>query len=179
MRIALLTATLLLAGCAGTPEILVSQPGATGPAALRSYEFRSSEAVLAAGDRARRSDARLAELAARKMAEKGYVKAAAGAAPDFILTYRIAVFASENPRDAFAYVRDPTTLTGRDLAPDPAGSEGLMREATLVLMALSVPQDKVIWQATASGVAAGQQELTSGALRTAGTMLDRFPRHQP
>ena len=72
-----------------------------------------------------------------------------------------------------------TTLTGRDLAPDPAGSEGLMREATLVLMALSVPDEKVIWQATASGVAAGQQELTSGALRTAGAMLDRFPKRKP
>jgi hypothetical protein len=179
MRIAVLSLALLLAACAGTPEILVSQPGATGPGPLRTYEFRSSEAVVAAGERARHSDARLAEIAARKMAEKGYAKAAAGTAPDFVLTYRVAVFTSENPRDAYAYVRDPTTLTGRDLAPDPAGSEGLMREATLVLMALSVPDEKVIWQATASGVAAGQQELTSGALRTAGAMLDRFPKRKP
>lgn len=179
MRIAVLSLALLLAACAGTPEIITSQPGASGPAPLRTYEFRSSEAVVAASDRARRSDARLAELAARKLAEKGYVPAAAGATPDFIVTYRVAVFTSENPRDAYAYVRDPTTLTGRDLAPDPAGSEGLMRDATLVLMALSVPGEKVIWQATASGVAAGQQELTSGALRAAGAMLDRFPSHQP
>lgn len=179
MRIAVLSLTLWLVGCAGTPEILVSQPGATGPAQLRTYEFRSSEAVVAASDRARRSDARLAEVANRKLAEKGYVQAAAGVPPDFVLTYRIAVFTSENPRDAFAYVRDPTTLTGRDLAPDPAGSEGLMREATLVMMALSAVDEKVIWQATASGVAAGQQELTSGALRAAGAMLERFPKRQP
>jgi len=179
MRIAALSLALLLAACASTPEIITSQPGATGPATLRTYEFRSSEAVVAASDRARSSDAKLGEVAARKLADKGYVPAAAGTTPDFILTYRVAVFTSENPRDAYAYVRDPTTLTGRDLAPDPAGSEGLMREATLVLMALSVPGDKVIWQATASGVAAGQRELTSGALRAAGAMLDRFPARQP
>jgi hypothetical protein len=179
MRTAVLSLTLLLAACAGTPEILVSQPGATTPAQLQTYEFRSSEAVVDAGARARQSDARLAEVAERKLVEKGYTRAAAGAAPDFILTYRVAVFTSENPRDAYAYVRDPTTLTGRDLAPDPAGSEGLVREATLVLMALSVPGEKVIWQATASGVAVGRQELTTGALRAAGAMLDRFPKRQP
>jgi len=180
MRIAaVLSLTLLLVACAGTPEILVSQPGATGPGQLRTYQYRSAEAVVAAGERARRSDARLAEIAARKLAEKGYSEAGPGATPDFILTYRVAVFTSENPRDAYAYVRDPTKLTGRELAPDPAGSEGLMRETTLVLMALSVPEEKVIWQATASGVAAGQQELTTGALNAAGAMLDRFPKRQP
>jgi hypothetical protein len=44
-------------------------------------------------------------------------------------------------------------------------------------MALSAGDggDKVIWQATASGVATGRHELTSGALRAANAMLDRFP----
>ena len=105
----------------------------------------------------------------------GYAPAPAGTTPDFIVTYRIAVFASENPRDAYAQIRDPTTLTGRELAPDPAGSEGLVREATLVLMALSGTSEKVIWQATASGIATSRRELSSGALRMASAMLDKFP----
>jgi hypothetical protein len=92
-----------------------------------------------------------------------------------VLTYRIAVFTSENPRDAYAQIRDPSALIGSDLAPDPAGSEGLVREATLVVMALSAADEKVIWQATASGVSTSRSELSSAALRAASAMLDRFP----
>lgn len=175
MRIPVLAATLLVAACAATPEIIVSEPGETRAAQLHTWEFRSSEAVRAAGAGPRHADDQLAKAAARKLAEKGYERAAPGTAPDFVLTYRIAVFTSENPRDAYALVRDPTSLTGPELAPDPAGSEGLVREATLVLMALSAREDKVIWQATASGVATGRHELTSGALRAVNAMLDRFP----
>mgnify|MGYP001053875023 FL=1 len=175
MRIPLLAATLLVAACAATPEIIVSEPGAMRAAQLHTWEFRSSEAVRAAGAGPRHTDDQIAEAAARKLAEKGYQRAAPGTAPDFFLTYRIAVFTTENPRDAYALVRDPTSLTGPELAPDPAGSEGLVREATLVLMAQSAGEDKVIWQATASGVATGRHELTSGALRAVNAMLDRFP----
>jgi len=178
MRIAVLAATLVLAACAGTPRILVTEPGSVRPQQLRTYEFQSSEAVRSAGSSARRADTQFAEAAARKMAEKGYEPAAPGTKPDFVLTYRIAVFATENPRDAYALVRDPTSIVGRDTAPDPAGSEGLVREATLVVMALSGEDDKVMWQATASGVATGQKELTTGALRAANAMLDRFPARQ-
>ena len=175
MRIPVLAATLLVAACAATPEIIVSEPGAVRAAQLHTWEFRSSEAVRTAGAGPQHTDDQLAEAAARKLAEKGYERAAPGTAPDFFLTYRIAVFTTENPRDAYALVRDPTSLTGPDLAPDPAGSEGLVREATLVLMALSAGDDRVIWQATASGVATGRHELTSGALRAVNAMLDRFP----
>jgi hypothetical protein len=175
MRIATLAATLLLAACAGAPPIIVSNPGDISPAELRTFEFRSSEAALAAGHRARDSDAQLAETIAHKLAAKGYEPAAAGTTADFVMTYRVAVFTSESPRDAYAQVRDPTSLIGRDVAPDPAGSEGLVRETTLVLMALSGTDEKVIWQATASGVATGPQELASGAIRAANAMLDRFP----
>lgn len=175
MRIAILTVTLLLAACAGAPSIIVSNPGAISPAELRTFEFRSSEAVLAAGHRARHSDADMAAAVARQLSAKGYEPAATGAAPDFVMTYRVAVFTSENPRDAYAQIRDPTSLIGPDVAPDPAGSEGLVRETTLVLMALSGADEKVIWQATASGVATGPQELSSGAVRAVNAMLDRFP----
>lgn len=179
MRIAALAATLILAGCAGTPQIIVSEPGAIHPAQLRTWEFRSFEPAQSAGPAARESDARIAETASHKLAEKGYERAAPGTRPDFILTYRIAVFASENPRDAYAMVRDPTSLIGPEVAPDPAGSEGLVREATLVLMALSAADEKVIWQAIASGVATGRHELTTGALRATHAMLDRFPVRKP
>lgn len=179
MRFAALAATLLMAGCAATPPIVVSEPGAIRPEQLRTWEFRSSEVVRAAGSGARRADSQVGDVAAQKLAEKGYERAAAGTKPDFILTYRIAVFASENPRDAYALVRDPTSLIGPEVAPDPAGAEGLVREATLVMMALAGEDEKVIWQAVASGVATGRKELTSGALRTAGAMLDRFPKRRP
>ena len=175
MRIAALAAALLLAGCAGTPPIIVSEPGAIHPDQLRTWEFRSLETVQSAGPAARHSDAQIAEAASQKLAGKGYEQAAPGTQPDFIVTYRIAVFTSENPRDAYAMVRDPTSLIGPEVAPDPAGSEGLVREATLVLMALSAQDEKVIWQAVASGVATGRHELTSGALRATNAMLDRFP----
>lgn len=175
MRIAALATTLFVAACAAMPQIIVSEPGAIHPAQLHTWEFRSSEAVRAAGAGPRHADDQLAEVASRKLAEKGYERAAPGTAPDFLVTYRMAVFTTENPRDAYAMVRDPTSLTGPDLAPDPAGSEGLVREATLVLMALSAGDEKVIWQATASGVATGRHELTAGALRAANVMLDRFP----
>lgn len=175
MRRAILAAIVLLSACAATPPILVSQPGQVRPQALATYEFRSSEAVLSAGAEARRSDARLAETVARRMAEKGYVAPPPGSVADFVITYRVAVFAHENPRDAYAQVRDPTSLIGTDIAPDPAGAEGLVREATLVVMALSTTDGKVIWQATASGVATGPKELTAGAARTVDAMLDRFP----
>ena len=175
MRTAFLTAALLVAACAGAPSIIVSNPGSVSPAELRTFEFRSSEAVLAAGHRARDSDADLAAAVARELGAKGYEAAAAGAKPDFLMTYRVAVFTSENPRDAYAQVRDPTSLIGPEVAPDPAGSEGLVRETTLVLMALSGADERVIWQATASGVATGPQELSSGAIRAVNAMLDRFP----
>jgi hypothetical protein len=174
MRIALLAAFALLAACASTSPIVVSK-SAVSPATFGSFEFRSSEAVREAGASARKADTQLEALVKRKLGEKGYAPAPAGTTPDFIVTYRIAVFASESPRDAYAQIRDPTTLTGRELAPDPAGSEGLVREATLVLMALSGASEKVIWQATASGIATSRRELSSGALRTASTMLDKFP----
>jgi hypothetical protein len=179
MRFAALAATLFLTGCAGVPTIIASEPGATRPEQLHTWEFRSSEAVRAAGTAARRADAQMAEVAARELGKKGYEQAAAGTRPDFVLTYRIAVFASENPRDAYAMVRDPTSLIGPEVAPDPAGAEGLVREATLVLMALSGDDEKVIWQAMASGVATGRKELTRGALRTAEAMLHRFPKRKP
>ena len=44
-----------------------------------------------------------------------------------------------------------------------------------MLMALSGTSEKVIWQATASGIATSRRELSSGALRTASAMLDKFP----
>jgi len=97
------------------------------------------------------------------------------AVTDFIVTYRLAVFVHENPRDAYAAVRDPGSLIGNETAPDPAGSEGLTRESTLVLMALAGPDEKAIWQATASGVATTREELSAGALRTVEAMLERFP----
>ncbi len=175
MRFAILATFSLLTACASAPSILVSKPGAVSPATLSSFEFRPSEAVRDAGAKARKADGQLGDLVVRKLIDKGYVQAVAGSTADFVVTYRIAVFASENPRDAYAQVRDPTTLIGRDIAPDPAGSEGLVREATLVLMAIAGPGEKVIWQATATGVATGQRELSSGALRTAAAMLDKFP----
>jgi hypothetical protein len=175
VRIPALAVLALLSACAAAPPILVSEPGSVTPASLGSYEFQSSEAAREAGSGERRADTQLAALVARKLDEKGYVRAAAGSEPDFIVTFRIAVFTSENTRDAYAQVRDPTSLIGTDIAPDPAGSEGLVREATLVLMALAGSQEKVIWQATASGVATSRRELTAGALRTAAAMLDRFP----
>jgi hypothetical protein len=174
MRIPTFALALLLSACA-TNAILVSSPGQVSPATLKTFEFRSSEAVLAAGPTARHSDSELAALVTRKLTAKGYAPATAGSRADFVVTYRVAVFSSENPRDAYALVRDPTSLVGTDVAPDPAGSEGLVREATLVLMGLSGADDKVLWQATASGIATSRRELSAGALRTASAMLDRFP----
>lgn len=174
MRFAILAAFAVLTACAATPPILVSK-SATNPATLGTFAFRSSDAVREAGSAARKGDAQLESLVVRKLSEKGYVRAPAGTAPDFVMTYRIAVFTSENPRDAYAQIRDPSALLGTDLAPDPAGSEGLVREATLVVMALSGANEKVIWQATASGVTTSRRELSSAALRTTSAMLDKFP----
>jgi hypothetical protein len=175
MRIAILAAFSLLCACATTSPILVTR-SATDPATLGTYRFMSSEAVRESGSAGRKGDARLEALVIRQLGEKGYAQAAAGTTPDFIVTYRLAVFTSENPRDAYAQIRDPSQLIGSDLAPDPAGSEGLVREATLVLMAQSGADDKVIWQATASGVTTSRRELSSAALRAAQAMLDRFPK---
>jgi len=178
MRIAILAVFALLSSCATTSPILVSK-SATSPATLSTFQFMSSEAVRESGSSGRKGDAKLEELVIRQLGEKGYRQAAAGTPPDFIVTYRLAVFTSENPRDAYAQVRDPSTLTGSDLAPDPAGSEGLVREATLVLMAQSGSDQKVIWQATASGVTTSRSELSAAALRTARAMLDKFPKRAP
>jgi len=178
MRIAILAALTLLCACATTSPILVTR-SPTDPATLGTYQFMSSEAVRESGKSGRKGDAKLEALVTHELGDKGYTQAAAGATPDFILTYRLAVFTSENPRDAYAPVQDPSKLIGTDLAPDPAGSEGLMREATLVLMALSAADQKVIWQATASGVTSSRRELSAAALRVAKAMLDRFPKKAP
>jgi len=175
MRIVVLAAALALSACVSTPQILVSQPGATSPAALESFAFRSSDAVVESGTPGRRADAQMRDKVVRSLASKGYVEAAAGTEPDFYVTYRVAVFLSESQRDTYTTVRDPTTLIRSDPIPDPAGSEGLVRQATLVLMAQSNTDDKVLWQAQASGVAASRTELTSGALRVASEMLRKFP----
>jgi hypothetical protein len=178
MRIAILAAFALLTACASTGPILVSK-SATNPATLGTFRFLSSEAVRESGSSGRKGDAKLEALVIRELGEKGYAQAAAGTTPDFIMTYRLAVFTSENPRDAYAQIRDPSHLIGSDLAPDPAGSEGLQREATLVLMAQSGVSEKVIWQAVASGVTTSHRELSSAALRAAQAMLDRFPARAP
>jgi hypothetical protein len=174
MRTIIIAAAILLGGCATNAELLVSQPGA-GPAGLATFSFRSAEAVVASGRRGAESDARLAALVERELATKGYVPAAPGTSPDFLVTYRVAVFVHENPRESYAPVRDPTGLIGTDIAPDPAGSEGLVREATLVVMALAAADETVIWQGTASGVATTRTELSTGALRSASQILKRFP----
>lgn len=178
MRLPVVAAALLLAGCAATPEIIFSTPGNVSPATLSTFAFRSSEAVVTSSDRGRSSDARLGEIVTRELVAKGYVPAAAGTEPDFTITYRIAVFVHENPRDAYAPIRDPGTLVGRDVVPDPAGSEGLVRDATLVLLAVSGTDEKVIWQATASGVAASRNELRNAAFSTVTAMLREFPERQ-
>ncbi len=175
MRLPVVAAALLLAGCAATPEIIFSSPGTVSPATLSTFAFRSSEAVVSSGDRGKTADTRLGEIVTRELLAKGYAAAAAGAEPDFTVTYRIAVFVHENPRDAYAPIRDPGTLVGRDVVPDPAGSEGLVRDATLVLLAVSGEGEKVIWQATASGVAASRNELRNAAFSTVTAMLREFP----
>jgi len=174
MRTVIIAAAILLGGCASNAELLVSQPGA-GPAGLATFSFRSADAVVASGRRGAESDARMAALIERELAAKGYLPATPGAQPDFLVTYRVAVFVHENPRDAYAPIRDPSGLIGTDVAPDPAGSVGLVREATLVVMALAAADETVIWQGTATGVATSRTELSTGALRAAGQILKRFP----
>jgi hypothetical protein len=174
MRVLLLVALLGLAACAASPQFVVSQPGGD-PSALSTYAFRSSEAVLSAGGKAREADARLADIVARHLAAKGYVPAAPGATPDFVVTYRIAMFVHESERDVYSPVRDPSTILGRDVAFDPAGREGLVREGTLVLLALSGSDGKVLWQGTASGATTTRGEFRRGAISAARAMLEQFP----
>lgn len=178
MRILVIAAALVLGACAAAPQIVVSQPG-TDPATLSTFAFRSSPAVVSAGQNARESDARLGEIVNRELTTKGYVPAAQGTKPDFIMTYRLAVFVRESERDVYSPVRDPTTILGPEVAYDPAGSEGLVREGTMVLMALSGSDEKVMWQATASGVTTTRSELRRSALAGARAMLEQFPPRRP
>lgn len=179
MRFLALVATLAVSACVATPRIIVSQPGSASPASLRTFEFRSSEVVVESGSRGQRADAQVAEKVRRALGAKGYAEAAAGTAADFYVTYRIAVFLSESPRDPYGTPRDPTTLIGRDAAPDAAGVEGLVRQATLVLMAQAPADDTVLWQGQASGVAASRAELSTGAMRAIDQMLRQFPARAP
>jgi len=175
MRFPALVAMLGLTACVATPQIIVSEPGPESPASLRTFEFRSSEVVVESGSRGRRADAQVAERVRRTLESKGYVEAQAGVPVDFYVTYRVAVFLSESPRDPYETPRDPTTLIGRDPAPDAAGVEGLVRQATLVLMAQAPADDRVLWQGQASGVAASRAELSTGAMRAIDQMLRQFP----
>ena len=179
MRFLALVAMLGLAACVATPQIIVSEPGPEGPASLKTFEFRSSEVVVESGSRGRRADAQVAEKVRRALVSKGYVEAQAGIPADFYVTYRVAVFLSESPRDPYETPRDPTTLIGRDPAPDAAGVEGLVRQATLVLMAQAPADDRVLWQGQASGVAASRAELSTGAMRAVDQMLRQFPTRAP
>lgn len=174
MRILVLAAALLFGACAGAPQLVVSQPG-TDPSTLSTFAFRSAEAVLGAGQHAREADARLAGIVKQDLVVKGYEPAADGATPDFVMTYRVAMFLRESERDVYAPVRDPTTILGSEVAFDPAGSEGLVREGTMVLMALSGTDGKVLWQATASGVTTTRSEFRRGVLSAARAMLEQFP----
>lgn len=174
MRITLLAAALLLAACAAPPQLVVSQPG-QDPATLATFAFRSSEAVVAAGDSAREADARLGETVRRELEAKGYVPAPEGATPDFVMTYRLAMFVHESGRDVYSPVRDPTTILGQEVAYDPAGREGLVREGTMVLMAVSGADGKVLWQGTASGMTTTRREFRKGILSGARLMLEQFP----
>jgi len=179
MRFLALVAMLGLAACVATPQIIVSEPAPEGPATLRTFEFRSSEVVVESGSRGRRADAQVAEKVRRALGSKGYVEAQSGNPADFYVTYRVAVFLSESPRDPYESPRDPTTLIGRDPAPDAAGVEGLVRQATLVLMAQAPADDRVLWQGQASGVAASRAELSTGAMRAIDHMLRQFPARAP
>jgi hypothetical protein len=178
MRILMLAAALLVGACAAPPQLVISQPGAD-PATLTTFAFRSSEAVTSAGQSARESDARLGEIVTRDLVAKGYVPVSADAKPDFVMTYRIAVFVHESERDVYSPVRDPTSILGPEVAFDPAGSEGLVREGTMVLLALSGAGQKVLWQATATGVTTTRSELRRGALSAARAMLEQFPARRP
>ena len=120
MRFPALVAMLGLTACVATPQIIVSEPGPESPASLRTFEFRSSEVVVESGSRGRRADSQVAEKVRRALESKGYVEARAGVPVDFYVTYRVAVFLSESPRDPYETPRDPTTLIGRDPAPDAA-----------------------------------------------------------
>jgi hypothetical protein len=177
MRFLTLAAVLLLAACAAAPQLVVSQPG-TDPATLTTFEFRSWETAIEAGGSSQEADARLGEMVRQRLVAKGYVPAAAGTRPDFIMTYRAAMFVHESERDVYSPVRDPTTILGQEVAFDPAGSEGLVREGTFVLMALSGADDKVLWQATASGATTTRREFRRGILTAAGAMLEQFPARQ-
>lgn len=180
MRTPLLAAAVLaLAACVATPRILVTQPGGTSPAGLESFEFRSSKVVLESGGWGERADGQVRDKVLRALTGKGYREAPAGAAPDFYVTCRIAVFLSESPRDPYGMPRDPTTLIGPEPATDAAGSEGLVRQATLVLMTQTPGDDRVLWQAQASGVAASRSELSTGAMRAIDQMLRPFPTRSP
>ena len=174
MRILVLAAALLTAACATPPPLVVSQPG-TDPATLTTFAFRSWETATESGGSAQETDARLGDMVRQQLLAKGYTPAAEGARPDFIMTYRAAMFVHESERDVYSPVRDPSTILGPEVAFDPAGSEGLVREGTFVLMALSGADDKVLWQATASGATATRREFRRGTLTAARAMLERFP----
>jgi hypothetical protein len=174
MRLLILAAALLLAACAAPPQLVVSQPG-TDPATLTTFAFRSWEMATQAGGSTQEADTRLGEMVRQRLVAKGYVPAAEGSRPDFIMTYRAAMFVHESERDVYSPVRDPTTILGQEVAFDPAGSEGLVREGTFVLMALSGADEKVLWQATASGAATTRREFRRGVLAAASAMLEQFP----
>ncbi len=174
MRVLVLAAALLMAACATPPQLVVSQPG-TDPSTLTTFAFRSWETAIQAGGSAQETDARLGDLVRQRLVAKGYVPAAEGARPDFIVTYRAAMFVHESERDVYAPVRDPTTILGQEVAFDPAGSEGLVRQGTFVLLALSGEDEKVLWQATASGTTTTRREFRRGVLTAARAMLEQFP----
>ncbi|MCU0976190.1 MAG: DUF4136 domain-containing protein [Steroidobacteraceae bacterium] len=174
MRFLILAAALLLAACAAPPQLVVSQPG-TDPATLSTFAFRSWETATTAGGGTQEADARLGDLVRQQLVAKGYVPAAEGARPDFIVTYRAAMFVHEGGRDVYSPVRDPTAILGQEVAFDPAGQEGLVREGTFVLMALGGADEKVLWQATASGATTTRREFRRGILTAARAMLERFP----
>lgn len=175
MRILLLVAALGLGACVATPQIILTEPDRATLVGLGTFEFRSSDMVVESGDRGRRADAQVRDKVRRALVAKGYEEAAPGTPAQFYVTYRVAVFLSASPRDPYEMPRDPTTLIGRDPAPDAAGAEGLVREATLVLMAQIPGDDRVLWQGQASGVAASRAELSTGSLRAIDQMLRDFP----
>lgn len=174
MRILVLAATLLIAACATPPALVVSQPG-TDPATLTTFAFRSWPTATESGTSAQETDARLGDMVRQQLVAKGYEPAAEGARPDFIMTYRASMFVHESGRDVYSPVRDPTTILGPEVAFDPAGSEGLVREGTFVLLALAGTDGKVLWQATASGETTTRREFRRGILTAARAMLEQFP----
>jgi len=175
MRVLPVLAAMVLGACVATPRIILTEPDRATLVGMKTFGFRSSDVVTESGERGRRADAQVHEKVRRALAAKGYEEAARGTPADFHVTYRVAVFLSESPRDPYETPRDPTTLIGRDPAPDAAGVEGLVREATLVLMAQTPGDDRVLWQGQASGVAASRAELSTGAMRAIEQMLRDFP----